>query len=104
METKKPLPTTAVVARAFCAALADSLGHELDLVREANKRYDDPNVCATHDFCDANMIMDGVMRECGINMEWDSEDGMPAFISDLWDAAWAMAREAEFYADRITGE
>lgn len=97
-----PEPTK--VAVAFCRLLRiDLTAAEMAEVVSRNEAHDlkgDTNICASHDFCDANMVMDEAMRSSGVNMEW-GEEGMPEEISTLWNAAWSLAKAAGFDPDKV---
>lgn len=97
----KPVP--AAVARQFCDLMREQLGeHGIGEVVHLNSKEANPEVCHTHDFCDANLVMNDALEECGVRMDWDSEDGMPDWILALWNEAWKLAKEAGFDAARVT--
>jgi hypothetical protein len=48
-----------------------------------------PNICHSHDFCDANMVMADAMMEYGIEIDGDNENGCA-----FWNAAWDHAAVA----------
>jgi hypothetical protein len=81
------------IARAFAANLAEELtADQMAQVVERNKTVD-PGVCASHDFCDANMVMDPAFtqvmrREIDLNSEADCA---------LWGQAWDIALAAGFW-------
>ncbi len=50
-----------------------------------NHEEQNPNVCHTHDFCDANMVMHAAFRMEGIA---DAENETHV---DTWNAAWKIA-------------
>jgi hypothetical protein len=65
---------------------------ELKEIRKRNKTQEYDGVCASHDFCDANMAM--YEAWCGvIGRE-------PNFAADadikLWNAAWDIAKKSGF--------
>lgn len=61
------------------------------VVRRNRQRRD--NTCATHDYCDANMLMMAAFHEFGyVPCEVESAD-----VVSIWNAAWDMAKRAEFY-------
>lgn len=63
-------------------------------MNERNKMEENPSICHSHDFCDANMAMleawDRVVRT-EYDMNTQTHD-------DLWNAAWTIAKAADFYA------
>ena len=78
------------IADQFAALLADQLG-EADFA-EVKRRNDTPEygagVCASHDFCDANMVMlEAFETETGGVFEFNNDA-----CTDLWNAAWESAR------------
>ena len=79
------------VARAFGRLLLKKLGGRLAAAVRLNRAEGNPNVCHTHDYCDANMVMERAMRECG-------ESGRTVAV---WNAAWDMAKAAGFDEKRI---
>jgi hypothetical protein len=83
----------AAVAKQFCRLLLKKIGPKgvSESVR-LNRAEESPSVCHTHDFCDANMVMDAAMRAC----KADADD------TDLWNSAWSMAKAAEFDPEDIS--
>jgi hypothetical protein len=53
--------------------------------------YADHGACASHDFLDANMVMDAAFRAVGIS-PFDG-DHISDEATDIWNAAWDMFRE-----------
>lgn len=54
----------------------------------ATKDYDSSGSCASHDFCDANMVMEEAWRDLGygeVNPESQAD-------ADLWNDAWNIAK------------
>jgi hypothetical protein len=87
----------AVVVERVARAFADNLRRELGAARmatviAANKTVA-PGVCASHDYCDANMPMAAAF-ETVMGREPDASADADA---TLWSRAWDMAREAEFW-------
>lgn len=78
---------------------------ELDCIRARNRRHakaGNPDVCATHEFADANMIMldafeDAFQRKPAILDETASVEAHNADAS-LWGAAWDKAK-ADYLTD-----
>lgn len=82
--------------RKLAAAFADNVAAYLgpDELAEANRRNAEetrPDVCHTHDFCDANVLMLEAMESQGI--EFDPSSGPQA---DFCNAAWRLAKAAGF--------
>lgn len=89
---------TKALAAAFAAILKEwASPEEWVTMRRANAGYSDPTLCASHDFCDANMAMDEAFDKLGIAAPGDEgcEDGTPEHEAAcaLWNAAWAMAKK-----------
>jgi hypothetical protein len=61
--------------------------HEWDEMRKANRQYVDTDVCASHDYCDANVYM-GEAFEMTVGREPDPASRHDA---DLWSRAWKLA-------------
>lgn len=71
------------VAERFDARLRDALtAEEYAEVRRRNRTPEYAGCCASHDFCDANMVMLAAMSDCGI------DDASPA--ADVWHEAWRL--------------
>lgn len=94
------IPTPTDLARAFSAVVAEWLPPgELEAVRECNRTtHADPGVCASHDFCDANMAMLEAWRRCTGSDEIDANDQAQAAA---WNEAWKLAKAAEFDPARL---
>jgi hypothetical protein len=99
--------TAKMVARKFSQLLRKEMQADLDIAIKRNRAERDHGVCHTHDFCDANMVMDAAMRACGIDPDKaKDEDGEPiepfdAEFTALWNEAWNIAKGAEFDPKRI---
>lgn len=91
------------IAHAFALAFETDYPEHLDTIRERNASADyAAPVCATHDFCDANMVMlEAFAAAMGrdARMNDDTPDGEAASQADfaLMAAAWEIAR-----AERLT--
>jgi len=90
---KKMMPTERAVAEHFAALIRQCLTEsEVERIRELNEAERDMSVCHTHDFCDANMVMDHALESLGVSV-WNGTDGdMYDDAVDLWNAAWSLAR------------
>jgi hypothetical protein len=95
------------VAKEFSRLLAGHLGDDLAVAVQSNRDETCEGVCHTHDYCDANMVMDEAMRNCGIDPDLArDEDGEPVEpfdteFTNLWNAAWDLAKGVEFDEDKI---
>jgi len=74
-----------------------------DYVKEIDKRNRayDPGVCATHDFSDANMLMQDAICQvfrCHEDqlLMWDDEALPQDTWVPIWNAAWNLARTKPF--------
>jgi len=86
------------VAKKFSQLLLVEIGKaKLAKAVKRNRAQKDPNVCHTHDFCDANVVMHHALGTCKVIRTKLSI----ANASKLWDEAWGMAKKAEFDESRI---
>lgn len=87
---------TVELAKEFAKTLQNWLGNDLKKVVARNKRTGLPDVCASHDFCDANMAMyEAFMTAFGRELSFESGD------EELVNAAWDAAKIAGFDASKI---
>ncbi len=89
----KPAPTIAErVAKRFAALMCAQLGAmkllEIDF-RNAVER--NPEVCHSHDFIDANVVMYDAMRHEGVSTWLQDEAAMA-----IWNNAWNLVKECGF--------
>lgn len=69
---------------------------EMEQVIERNAEVDDPRVCASHDFCDANMAMyEAFERVMGHPIDTRKKADVA-----MWDKAWNMAKASDFAVGR----
>jgi hypothetical protein len=81
------------LAHEFSRILRDWLTEdEIEQVIERNAEFDDPAVCASHDFCDANMAM----YEAFENIMGHPIDTRKKADASVWDKAWNMAKASNF--------
>lgn len=100
MNTTDP-GTIAFLAGQFADIVYEwTTAEEFEEIKKRNQT-NDPGVCASHDFMDANMAMAGAFQRSFGRAPWttyDLEDGrcteadMEADVA-LWNAAWAQAKE-----------
>ena len=99
----KTLKTQADMTEAIALEFSRLLRVELrtDKMREIvkRKRKYDKHTCASHDFCDANMVMEQAFHNLKLNTMLRYKDGSPRFIKalNLWNGAWDMAKSKRFY-------
>jgi hypothetical protein len=78
------------LAMSFAQTLIEDLGEEeFQEVRARNATEKYAGCCASHDFCDANMVMWGCFNtEIGWDFDLDSETDV-----SVWNDAWKLARK-----------
>jgi hypothetical protein len=82
---------------ALAKAFADQLQSELSPddwqgMRAANGKGDYVAACASHDYCDSNMVMADAFA-LTIGRPFLPEDEPPSNVDcDLWNEAWAIAK------------
>lgn len=88
--------TTEAMAAEFSAVLKTWLSPaEMKEVVCRNEGEPDPNICHSHDFCDANMAMHEVFMRRG--MEVTAEGGADCF-GQKWGEVWQFARGKQFWS------
>lgn len=94
----KPALTVPALANAFSQKLRNKLSAKvIGLIIALNEAEADPQICHTHDFIDANEVMNEAYKSItGQNFEPFLASG--DFASDLpiWNEAWALAKEHKF--------
>lgn len=88
------------IARVFSRILREHL-HDDDLSRVIKRNHKEraPDVCHSHDFCDANMLMnEAYCRIMGLS-EDDGFDANDPQQAALWNDAWALAKDRDFYVE-----
>lgn len=79
------------LARLFSQKLEDVV--PIRDVIDRNKAEDEPSVCHSHDFVDANMVMAAAFEEAfGQQPDVDSVDD-----ANMCSAAWDIAKAADFF-------
>jgi len=97
---------TKEVAKKFADILRTWLTEEemrIVILRNAVK-YKNAGICASHDFCDANMAMGEAFETFGLATTADIEDCDSTEYSiaqDLWNNAWTVAKAVDFDSSRI---
>jgi hypothetical protein len=85
----------ALIAEAFALVLIEWLStEEWDEMRLRNANESNPNVCHSHDFCDANMAMDRAMTDFGYPLPLDLNEDHPSVVEhvEIWNEAWDLAK------------
>src|SRR3972149_3384059 len=87
------------VAREFSRLLLAEIGNKkFREVVKRNKLEKDKGICHSHDFCDANMVMQDAFKIIGMNLERDYPDMLQnQVIVKMWNAAWDMAKKNDMY-------
>lgn len=84
------------LARKFSDKIAMThTSEECELIIKRNREEDDPHICHSHDFCDANELM--MMAYCEVYAITEDEfDMTPETISRI-NEAWAIAKTYNFW-------
>ena len=83
--------TAQAIASVFSRIVREELAADLADIITANRTLEYASACATHDACDANMLMHDAFSECKIEMDPESDEHCA-----LWNAAWDISKAAEF--------
>ena len=67
---------------------------EIAEVVERNSRQRNPHVCHTHDFIDANELMQDAFQEVFPGVPWYERTDRPG--DGLWEDAWDLAKAMQF--------
>jgi hypothetical protein len=85
-------PTPDAIADKFLALLRDELGDaRFALVCERNLAEANVGICHSHDFCDANMIMNAAFEAFDLLASDDDETPMSDKHVALWNDGWERA-------------
>lgn len=87
--TTTQTPTAQQIGDTFVALLRQELTPEQFREmrrRNATPEYAGTNCCASHDFCDANMVMLAAFQQHGLEPLAEADD-----MASLWNAAWTSA-------------
>ena len=92
------IPTTETLASEFSRTLRACLTpQQMNEVALRNRKESCINVCHSHDFCDANMVLYDVFMKHGMD---PADEGGPDLWGDLWNCAWDLAKAREFQFDK----
>lgn len=82
----------------FAASLLVCIGQENfdEVVRRNVAMGLYSNVCASHDFCDANMIMAQAMKRLAPSLD-DAKIFEDSSLVALWNEAWGLAKRGAFF-------
>lgn len=67
---------------------------------ENKRRSEETSCCASHDYCDAKMLMNDALSSLGLDMELLLKDGGQEAI-DIWNAAWTLTRATGFSKTKL---
>jgi len=97
-ETKNKADITLeTIARKFGELLLRDIGlDDLKTVNRENAKDASPNICHSHDFCDANMVLAEAFEDSGIEPFPDDEQEMDKVI-DLCNKVHGIAKQNNFY-------
>lgn len=67
-------------------------------IKNRNYRREGSRICATHDICDANMVMDSAMRDVLGHSYIDYDEPTPErdHLMRIWNDAWTLASQVGF--------
>lgn len=92
------MPDAYTLAKAFAEEISQALTPEqFDAVNERNASETNPNICHSHDYCDANQAMLDACDKLDFHYQPDINDDH----GWLFNQAWAIARGAEFSVSQI---
>jgi hypothetical protein len=98
----KAAPTVADIACAFVQRLRAQLTPEqMDQVVARNAEEKVAYICHTHDFCDANILMERAFAKCGIS-PFNAAGELDDDRAQLWNEAWDAAKASRFNEAMIT--
>lgn len=100
MTDRRTLPNADQLARRFSAMLIEDLGKGIvQVITERNEQpaYDGTCSCASHDFCDANMVMLAAVESFGFTDDDVFENDCDNPLANLWGEAWNLAKTNKFY-------
>ena len=64
-----------------------------------NREECSKDVCHSHDFCDANVVMGAAFQQL-TGREFTGSN-MPQAAFNVWNAAWDLAKKNEFYLTKV---
>jgi hypothetical protein len=108
-ELKKMLDNPAEItklAKAFSEELREEIGDANLKKAIADNVGEDEGICHSHDYCDANMVMDAAFKKVGVDLDKYSgfpgkgmlgKDNAESTLIAIWNKAWGEAKEKEFF-------
>lgn len=83
------------LAREFSERLKQTLSpEELNELVLRNRIEKTPNICHSHDFCDANILLHDVFIRHGMDI---ADEGGRELWGEMWDNTWNLAKSKEFW-------
>lgn len=81
------MPNTNMIARKFDELLKSLVGEDnyREIVQKNRTPEYSTGCCASHDYCDANLVMNAAVYACGIDP--DTDEG-----NSLWNRSWEAWR------------
>lgn len=90
------IPTPAELAEEFAARLFVRIG-EANLREVIRRNEIHGKGCASHDFCDANMVMLAALQSLAPELEDELDEILNRDdLLALWEEAWAIAKASAF--------
>jgi hypothetical protein len=85
------------IAFQFSMGLRKALSpDQITVINARNAAESNPSVCHSHDFCDANEVMDDAFRNVTGASVTDPETVNDDANLSQWNIAWSIARAARF--------
>ncbi len=94
-----------LLARAFSDRLRDEVGPHIVPMIVARNNVREDGSCASHDFCDPNMLMLAAFDAYGVPAPVRLADGSPErqAADRLWNAVWERAKNTAFAPSTPSG-
>ncbi len=92
-----PTPTPTELAEEFAARLFVRIG-EANLREVIRRNAAHGKGCASHDFCDANMVMLAALQSLAPEIDGELDEILHRDdLLALWEEAWAIAKASAFH-------
>lgn len=83
------------LAREFSHSLSSELSpDEMNELVQKNRSEENPGICHSHDYCDANVVLHEVFMKHGMDV---ADEGGRERWGELWDATWNFAKSNDFW-------
>lgn len=80
------------LSETFSRIVRDELAEDLTEIVRRNRLTEYEHSCATHDYCDANMLM----HDAFVEVQGHDLDASSAMDTHLWNDAWLRSAQREF--------